>query len=255
MLYNIAICDDDRAFIQYIKEKICQCDWEQNAITFYDFSSGEKLVAKMDEMQTCDLLILDMQLPRMDGHATAKHFREMYPDSILVFCSGVCSPTDESFKTTPYRYLQKSYSDEKMLHELGEIVRKMIATRPAPYITGTNHYNMIKLKPNDILYIENYKRGSQIHVCEKTKNYTFENKITTQLKLAELYGTLKKYGFEYAHNSYIVNLNYVTKLRSDGVLRMVNGCELNVSRSRLQSFRLALADLMGNKYRTGREES
>lgn len=254
-MYNIAICDDDRDFIQYLKEKICQCGLEQNAITFHDFLSGEIFVSKMEEMSSCDLLILDMQMEKMDGHATAKYFRKMYPDSVLAFCSGVCSPTDESFKATPYRYLQKNYSDEKMLHELEEIVEKMIATKSVPYIAGKNHYNLIKLKPNDILYIENYKRGSQIHVREETKNYSFEDRITTKLKLVELYGTLKEYGFEYAHNSYIVNLNYVTKLSSNGILRLVNGCELNVSRSKLQLFRQALAEFMGNKYIKGKGES
>lgn len=247
-MYNIAICDDDRNFIQYLEEKICQCGLGRNDITYYEFLSGEEFVSEMEKMQTCDLLILDMQMEKMDGHATAKHFRIMYPDSILVFCSGVFSPTDESFKTTPYRYLQKNYSDEKMLHELEEIVKKMINTKFVPYITGKNHYNLIKLKPNDILYIENYKRGSQIHVCEETKDYSFENKITTKMKLAELYGKLKEYGFEYAHNSYIVNMKYVVKLNSNGFLKLVNGCELNVSRSKLPLFRQALADFMGNKY-------
>lgn len=247
-LYNIAICDDDRDFIQYLKEKLYQCGLGQNDLMFYEFLSGEEFTSKMEEMSSCDLLILDMQMEKMDGHATAKQFRKMYPDSILVFCSGVCSPTDESFKTTPYRYLRKNYSDEKMLHELEEIVKKVVATKSVPYITGKNHYNLIKLKPNDILYIENYKRGSQIHVREETKDYPFEDRITTKLKLMELYGTLKEYGFEFAHNSYIVNMNYVVKLSSNGILKLVNGCELNVSRSKLQLFRQALADLMGNKY-------
>ena len=248
VLYNIAICDDDRSFIKYLEEKIYQCGLKQNDIIFYEFLSGEEFVRKMDEMPSCSLLILDMQMKKMNGYATAKHFREMYPDSVLAFCSGVYSPTDESFKTTPYRYLQKNYSDEKMLHELGEIVKKMIATKDVPFITGKNHYNLIKLRPNDILYIANDKRGSRIHVREETKNYSFEDRITTRLKLAELYGTLKEYGFEYAHNSYIVNLNYVIKFNSNGVLKLANGCELNVSRSKLKFFRQALSELMGNKY-------
>ena len=248
MKLNIAICDDDRDFIQYLKEMICQCGFGQNDITFYEFLSGEECVSEMEAMQSCDLLVLDMQMEKMDGHATAKHFREIYPNSILVFCSGVCSPTDESFKTTPYRYLQKNYSDEKMLHELEEIIKKVINTKSVPYIIGKNHYNLIKLRPSDILYIENYKRGSQIHVREETKSYSFEDRITTKTKLAELYGTLKSYGFEYAHNSYIVNMNYVIKLSSNGVLKLDNGCELNVSRSKSKSFRQALADLMGSKY-------
>ena len=103
--------------------------------------------------------------------------------------------------------------------------------------------------PDDILYIDNYKRGSEIHVQENYKDYSFEDKITTKKKLAELYTDLKGYGFEYAHNSYIVNLNHVVKLKTEGVIKLSNGEELNVSRSRMPEFRRALAAVMSEKYK------
>ena len=60
---------------------------------------------------------------------------------------------------------------------------------------------------------------------------------------------LKGYGFEYAHNSYIVNLNHVVKLKTEGVIKLSNGEELNVSRSRMPEFRRALAAVMSEKYK------
>ncbi len=87
---------------------------------------------------------------------------------------------------------------------------------------------------------------SLIH--ENSKDYSFENRITTKKKLPELYEELKDFDFEYAHNSYIVNLHYVIKMKSEGVLKLCNGCELNVSRSRLPDFRKALSRVMGEKY-------
>ena len=247
-MYRIAICDDDKNFITYIEEMIAQCEINQKEIEFYEFESGEELIRKMGEMISCELLILDMQLKKLDGHATAKYFREVFPDAILVFCSGVSHPTDESFKATPYRYLQKSYSEEKMLCELQAILDKMRGTKPIPTIVGKNHYNIVKLKPSDILYIENFRRGSVLHIREETKDYSFEDKITTKFKLAELYEILSEYDFEYAHNSYLVNLNYVIKMTSEGVMKLVNGKELNVSRSKLPQFRQSLIRLLGDKY-------
>lgn len=247
-MYKIVICDDDKNFITYMKEMILQCGLSQREIEFFDVLSGEECINVVQHMVSCDLLILDMQMEGMDGHATAQQFRKEYPDSVLVFCSGVVFPSDESFKTTPYRFLQKSYDDDKMLIEVKAVIEKMIQSSDVPYIVGRNHNNVVKLRPNDILYIENCKRGSEIHIREDYKDYAFEDKITTHRKLAELLETLKDYGFVYAHNSYIVNLKYVVKLRSDGVLKLINGCELNVSRSQMPEFRKALAHLLGEKY-------
>lgn len=248
-MYKIIICDDDKNFIKYMKEMIYKCDEiKREKFDFHCFLSGEDFVKELETMQSCDLLILDMQMEGMDGHSTAKRFRKVFPDSVLVFCSGVIDPTDESFKTTPYRYLQKNYTDEKMLYELREIIQKMYRTKIVPCIIGKNHYNIIKLKPSEILFIENYKRGSIIHIRETVREHKFEDRITTKLKLAELYKTLKEYYYEYAHNSYIVNLECVVKLSSERIIKLENGCELNISRSKLPIFRKALSEFLGNKY-------
>ena len=222
-MYKIVICDDDKNFISYMKEMLLRCDLSERQVTFYEVMSGEECLLTVKTMTSCDLIILDMQMSGMDGHATAKQFRKLFPDSLLVFCSGVSKPTDESFK--------------------------MKQMKKRTYVMGKNHMNIVKVYPDDILYIDNYKRGSEIHVQENYKDYSFEDRITTKKKLAELYTDLKGYGFEYAHNSYIVNLNHVVKLKSEGVIKLSNGEELNVSRSRIPEFRRALAAVMSEKYK------
>ena len=102
-MYKIVICDDDKNFIFYMKEMLLRCDLSERQVTFYEVTSGEECLLTVERMTSCDLIILDMQMSGMDGHATAKQFRKLFPDSLLVFCSGVSKPTDESFKTTPFR--------------------------------------------------------------------------------------------------------------------------------------------------------
>ena len=229
-MYKIVICDDDKNFISYMKGMLLRCDLSERQVTFYEVTSGEECLLTVERMTSCDLIILDMQMSGMDGHATAKQFRKLFPDSLLVFCSGVSKPTDESL-------------------ELTAVVEKMKQMKKRTYVMGKNHMNIVKVYPDDILYIDNYKRGSEIHVQENYKDYSFEDRITTKKKLAELYTDLKGYGFEYAHNSYIVNLNHVVKLKSEGVIKLSNGEELNVSRSRMPEFRRALAAVMSEKYK------
>lgn len=246
-MYRIVIVDDDPQFVNYIKEIIFKCDVAAEDITFEEFYSGEEFVAQLNMISNCDLLILDMQMKKMDGHATAKKFRERFPHSVLVFCSGVSHPTDESFKVTPFRYLLKDYTEQVMIMEMNAVLRQMESIMKSPVIMGRNHDSFISLYPDDILYIENSKSGSVIHLC-RDRISDFNYQVNTKRKLVDLYKELKDYCFEYAHNSYLVNLKYVTKLFSQGYIQLKDGTELNVSRSKMKNFRTALAALLSKKY-------
>lgn len=72
-----------------------------------------------------DLLFLEAQLDGISGEEVAIKFREYYPGTILVFCSGIYKPTPDFLKVSPYRYLLKQYTDENMLKELKEIVQHL----------------------------------------------------------------------------------------------------------------------------------
>lgn len=82
-----------------------------------------------------------------------------------------------------------------------------------PFIIGNCRYRSVKLFPYDILYIENVKHGSRIHLCPDVKLKDMdEDVLLSDLKIRSFYEQFKDYGFAYAHNSYIVNLNYVREV-------------------------------------------
>lgn len=247
-MYHIMICDDDKVFIEFIEEIIIQSGIERKEIIFHEYTSGKAFKEQIKEQVECDLLILDRMLGDMDGHEVAVHFRKMFPDATLVLCSGECQPTDESFKVTPFRYLLKAYTEERMQMEMQVIIEQMKSKKEEPFIVGKYYYSLVRLKPSDILYIENNKHGSIIHVLENKMEYPFEKSWTINKKLKDLYELLKNYGFEYAHNSYLVNLKYVVRMMATGELKLVDETLLTVSRSKLKQFRKALAEELASKY-------
>ena len=66
--------------------------------------------------------------------------------------------------------------------------------------------------------------------------------------LGDLYERLAGRGFEYAHNSYIVNLKYVKKLYSEE-LKLVDGQVLSVSRTKIKNLRKQVTEYFERKYR------
>lgn len=246
-MYFIAICDDENNFIKYMKKMLLKSGLKKEETTFYEYNSGEELINSLESCDKIDLLILDMQMKELDGYKTARLFRNQFPSSVIVFCSGVYLPTVESFETSPFRYLLKEYTDERMIRELKAVVQEVRNKLIEPVVMGTWNYNVVKLKLEEILYISIARNGSNIYVNPEIIKYEFENHLTSKKKLSELYDMLKNYGFEYAHNSYIVNLNHI-KRKTIKELELSDETILSIARSKEKQLRVAFAKYKAQKY-------
>lgn len=246
-MYKIAICDDDNIFIQYMKQIIQSSSVKEQDIKFYEYYSGEELINCLEEGINFDLLILDMQLGKINGLKTAQKYREAYANTTLVFCSGVCLPSVKSFEVTPFRYLLKQYTNIHMQHEINTIIEEVKRKKQIPYIIGNYQYNMVKLKPEEILYISVSKHGSNIFVNPNYRKDEFGKSIPCKMKVEKLYDILKSNGFVYAHNSYIVNMDYLI-LKVKNEIKLTDGTVLTVARSKEKELRKAFAEYLSNKY-------
>lgn len=246
-MYEIAICDDSAVFIKYIERMLLKGGLEAGTVNFYEYQSGEQLIEALSKHTTIDLLFLDMQMERMDGNQTAKKFREQFPLTLLVFCSGVCLPTVKSFEVLPFRYLLKEYSDAHMLEEVKNIVNELKKRAKETFIIGHYYKNPIRLKPEEILYVSIAKHGSQIHVNPQVMKRLIDNKIMSRQKVEDLYNILKEHNFAYAHNSYIVNLRYVKHIKATE-LELQDGVFLSIARSKEKEFRAAFTKWLSGKY-------
>ena len=241
--YHIAICDDDPEYIKYAKDLFLQGKENREQFLFYEYQSGEDLLKDMENVENYDLLFLDVQLGGMDGNATARHFRQKFPDSLLIFCSGVYLPTTESFEVLPFRYLLKSYSKERMTEEFRPIFLQMRKRKPMPVLFGKRDHRNFRIPLTSVEYIEIAKRGSVIHTYEGGEVFTY----SSGTKIADHYLNLRNFGFAYAHNSYIVHLNSISTITSTE-LELLSGARLSVSRSHSKVFKEKFADYLSQKY-------
>lgn len=245
-MYNIVICDDDSSFVEHMKNMLLEGGMKGEYTNFYEYNSRDQLVEAMDGHTNIDLLILDIQIGKINGYQIAKKFREQFAASILIFCSNVFQATTECFEVLPYRYLLKCFTDERMLKEIRQIVCELKIRNREPIIVGQYFQNTIRLKPEEILYIAIAKRGSHIYINPEVKKYGFEDKIVSKKRLEEIYLLLKEEGFVYAHNSYIVNCRYIKRITVKE-LEMYDGTRLSISRSKGKTFRKEFAQWLTKK--------
>lgn len=245
-MYNIAICDNNKLFVRYMEKYFLQSGLKKEELCFYEYYSIEELICNLSDNIMFDLLMLDIHMSVTNNSQAAREFRRKCPDTVLVFCSESKQTDVQSFDILPYGYLFKSYSESQMLNEVKIITDEVKRRKNVPSILGRNYYNMVVLKPDDIMYISVAKRGSRIVVFPERIRSDFEKRLICDRKIKELYDMLKGYGFVYAHNSYIVNLRYV-KRKTITELELEDGTILTVARSKEKELRREMSEYFARK--------
>lgn len=228
-LFWIAICDDEKDSIREIKEILLEGEAEPGEFKISVFPSGAALMNA--NVGRYDLLILDMVFPEESGREIAHEYRNKNKDGMFVFCTGKASPVPEDFRLGPYRYMKKEYP-RRLRRDLLETVEEMYRRRIKSRLKVTEGKTTILLHIEDILYLEIAKSGSYIYYY---KNPGELCTVKVKEKPRELYPNLFAYGFEFAHNSYLVNCHYLHKWNSRE-LELANGKCLSVSRAREKKF-------------------
>ena len=241
-MYKIAICDDDKNYREKI-EKVIETEGilPKSEIRFYEYESGKELLKNADILH--DLVFMDMRMPGLDGNKSVLKLREYNRAAILVFCSGYFEPTSDSINIgQPFRYIMKDLHDRSLKREIPAILSKVKLHCGDSSVTVTSAGRVIRIYTEDILYICLAKRGCSIYVARQGEI----DEMHCKESLGDLYERLAGRGFEYAHNSYIVNLAKVEGLEKNVALLQM-GIQLNVSRSRKGQFADALIMFLGER--------
>ncbi len=241
-MFKVAICDDDKLYRKTVKKMVNKYSGNAGNIIFYEYSSGEELLKDVHQMH--NLLFLDIQMPKTDGNETAKAFRNINKEAVLVFCTNYQNPTTESFKVYPYRYIMKDINDRMLAEEMSDIMHEMIIHTKMQYLDITEDGNIYRVPINQILYISVVKRGSIIHQYSETA----DKEINCRESVKEIYNRLSEMGFEYAHNSYIVNLANIIHVRKN-ILTLKDNTELNISRSKQKDFDNSFSAFLRLRYK------
>ena len=224
-MINIAICDDNRSFLRILKKHIEEFFSQKDlGCTVKSFTSGKELTYLGTDISSFDVVFLDVDMEEIDGIKTAGEIRKYSEDVIIAFVTAFIKYSPEGYKYNAIRYIMKDDELKESLHEcLETIVKRIDHKAPVKLFSfreGSKSINLDKL-----MYIESMLHVLEFHVAGKENE-----RYSMYGKLNDIYKGLKDYGFVRIHQSYLVNLKYITKLRLYR-LNLENGEELSVSRS------------------------
>lgn len=226
-MINIAVCDDEIAILKekfnfLLKRVLIQLEI-QAEITYY--SDGSVLLNDFKKQNIYDIVILDIDMPSINGKELARKLRAVDAEFTLAFFTAY---EKEVFSAIPIgisAFIPKNFDDKNILSALTELFETFLAKKPQYDVFNVlidGKLSTIKMQSSNIYYFLFESKIITVH--------TYNNSFILSERIFD--NIVKKYlpsGFFQINRTCIVNVAKVYEVLDD-TITMDNGDKLMVSR-------------------------
>ena len=168
MKLSLAICDDDPLILDSLGEKAAR--WGKarlHTLSLDLFPSAEALLFAMEDRGGWDILLLDVEMPGMDGVALSKKLRKADRDLSIVFITGFPDYMQEGYEVGALHYLLKPVKEEKLFEVLDRAAEEKAGAPRCLFLSSGREGERIPV--SDILYAESDGHYVRFHTKEGEK--------------------------------------------------------------------------------------
>lgn len=220
MVYRVAIIDDneiDAKFGQAILNSWAEL--RHANIQAEVFRSAEAFLFRYIEDKNWDILVLDIEMVKMDGISLAKKIRQDNDSVQIVFITGYADYISEGYEVSALHYLMKPLKQEKLFAVLDRAVAALQKAERVLLLPVGGE--MLRLPVSYVQYAEAFSHTVTI--------VTGTDTIQVKMPIFEVQKLLGD-GFVRCHRSYLVGLKHIARLSKTKVI-LDNGKALPLSRS------------------------
>lgn len=203
----ISLCDDNPTERTYIKSLVLDWSTQSGAlVSVREYPSAEALLFSY-EGSPPDILLLDIEMPGMNGVELAKKLRSRQETVQIIFITGYPDFIAEGYEVEALHYLMKPVTPQKLMEVLSRAVVKISQSEKkilVPFDGGE-----IALPLHEIFFIEAQRQYSVIHASSG------EHRL--KVPISELETRLNEY-FLRVQRSFIVNLREVLRINRTEVI-------------------------------------
>lgn len=229
MNYKIAICDDEQNQIEYLTSVVNKwANKNRHIVEIKPYSSAKSFLFDYCNEKDFDILLLDIEMPEMNGVELAKAIRKENSTVQIVFITGYYEYFSDGFDVSALHYLIKPADERKLMPVLDRAVNNLNYRQRSVLLTSPN--GDVKVSLADIQYIESQNVYIEVH--------TVKGVYRSRISLAKFAEQLDE-TFIKVHRSYIVGLKYV-KMISRTNITMVNGDTVPIARGMYDEAHAAL---------------
>ena len=238
MNIRIAMCDDNEKMLPIIAgaaKSAFQAQGVETEISL--FTAGEELLKSLDNTHY-QLILLDIEMPGMDGIDVGRKLCAMGDDVKIVFVSETESRVFESFQVQPLGFVRKS----NFLNDITAVAELYLRTCTKEETGGVLELNTrtgaMTVKTRAIRYVEG--NGNYQLLYLEGKKEPLEVKMTMD-KLEQM---TEPSGFIRVHKGFLVNYQFIHRVMS-GEIILSDGATIPVGRSKAGEVKARFLSLVG----------
>jgi DNA-binding LytR/AlgR family response regulator len=227
-MIRAAIVEDDAEEMQIIKSYLERCSKEQGLNCVIDlYTDGDEIV---DGVRAgYDLIIMDIELPLLNGMDAAEQIRTVDKDATIIFTTHNPNYAIRGYKVQALDYLLKPVSYKAFEEVMGRALKERVESS-RKYIRVKIRNATVKLDVSMIRYVDVLDH----YICY----HTTEGDVKTKASMREAVQALEGESFFQCNKAFLVNLAYVDGISGNDLI--VSGERIPVSRARKKAFMEAM---------------
>ncbi|MDE7204723.1 MAG: LytTR family DNA-binding domain-containing protein [Lachnospiraceae bacterium] len=226
-MVQIAICDDEKEAValheEIIKDSLQSCGIGYE-ITTYTYSSN-LLSDIVEDGFFYDLLLLDIEMPDVNGMELSKKIKPFLPNIKVIFITSHMEYAIDAFELSIFRYVPKNDLGKRLKTAVADAARLIELEAGKEYIIQAAG-RMEKIPYRDIFYIQ--RDGGK-----NAAIYSNAGISKVRKSLQQVFEELDAPEFIFIDRGCIVNIIQIMKV-ADGMAFLKNGEVMPVSRAHLQ---------------------
>lgn len=198
--YTVAVCDDDAQQREYLAALACRWALQSGyTVQSVQYPDAEAFLFEYGQERTADILLLDIEMPGMNGVELARTVRRRDAAAQIVFVTGYTDYLAEGYDVEALHYLLKPVDEAKLFAVLDRAALRLNDRRKSLLVSTAEE--TLHLPLHEIRYIEVQGNYVTLHA---------QRDHTVKKTLKELEERLDN-GFFRTHRSYTVNLRFVQR--------------------------------------------
>ena len=219
---RIAVAEDEKEYANELEKLLKRFAAENNTeIQLFVFQNGAEL---LEHFQAgWDMILLDVDMPVMNGLSTARAIRQMDSDVIIIFITNLAQYALNGYEVQAFDYMLKPVQYAGLSMKM-KMAQRLLQRKKEHSLAINRDGELFCVSVSHIYYIESYGHRLCYHTMER------DIEVGGVRTLNELEKELQSEGFVRCHKSILVNARYVDHIK--GNLLTVAGKEIPISKNR-----------------------
>lgn len=231
MKINIAVCDDNEAFVHQLIEMLRKCIVSGvSSYRIYPYSSGEILKQRIKRGLDFDIIFLDIDLNEYAlGTSLGSELKQSNPDILLIYISAYSCYYEELAKAEPFSFLAKPIDMDELKDIIGRAIKRLYYIKKEFIFKYKTNGIVNKVDLKNVIYFESRHRIINIYTCDGNCAQYYDKLDNVERSVEEIYPYFLR-----PSKSYYVNYNYVERF-SDAHVH-INNLDIKISLKYKQRF-------------------